>query len=332
MRIRNKRGWELPESAATPEHVYLNRRRLLGALGLGGGALVAGAAAWRFSMPKGPPAVASASLAPDPSTGLYPVARNDRYRLDRPLTDAALATSYNNFYEFGSSKQISDAAQALRIRPWQVALDGLVEQPQTLEIDDLLRRMPLEERLYRHRCVEAWSMAVPWSGFPLEALVELARPLGSAKYLQMTSFQDPEMAPGQRQSWYPWPYTEGLTIAEATNELAFIATGLYGQPIPRQNGAPLRLAVPWKYGFKSAKSIVRFSFTEDRPQTFWQTIQAAEYGFWANVNPEVPHPRWSQAMERVLGTDERVRTQLFNGYGAYVADLYKDLQGERLYA
>jgi methionine sulfoxide reductase catalytic subunit len=332
MSIRRKRGWELPESAATPEQVYLNRRRLLGALGLGGGALVAGAAAWRFGMPEGPPAALAASVAPDPSAGRYPVARNDRYQLDRPLTDEALATSYNNFYEFGSSKQISDAAQALRIRPWQVAIDGLVEKPQTLEIDDLLARMPLEERLYRHRCVEAWSMAVPWSGFPLKALVELARPLGSAKYLQMTSFQDPEMAPGQRQSWYPWPYTEGLTIAEATNELAFIATGLYGKPIPRQNGAPLRLAVPWKYGFKSVKSIIRFTFTEDRPATFWETIQASEYGFWANVNPEVPHPRWSQAMERVLGTDQRVRTQLFNGYGEFVADLYQGLDGERLFA
>ncbi len=347
MPIRKKRGWALPESAATPEPVYRNRRRLLGALGLGGGALIAGAAAWRLGMADGPPAVAAASAArrsatttevgagsqaSDPSAGLYPVARNDRYRLDRPLTDQSLVTAYNNFYEFGSDKQISDRAQALRLRPWQVALDGLVEKPQTFAIDDLLARMPLEERLYRHRCVEAWSMAVPWSGFPLEALVELARPLGSAKYLQMTSFQDPETAPGQRQSWYPWPYTEGLTIAEATNELAFIATGLYGQPLPRQNGAPLRLAVPWKYGFKSVKSIVRFTFTEARPQTFWQTIQAAEYGFWANVNPAVPHPRWSQAMERVLGTDQRVRTQLFNGYGAYVADLYKDLDSERLYA
>jgi methionine sulfoxide reductase catalytic subunit len=332
MPIRRKRGWELPERAATPEPVYLNLRRLLGALGLGGGALIAGAAVWRFGMPEGPPAVAAASVEPDPSAGRYPVARNDRYPLDRPLTAETYATGYNNFYEFGSDKQISDRAQALRIRPWQVVLDGLVDKPQTLGIDDLLARMPLEERLYRHRCVEAWSMAVPWSGFPLRALVELARPQGSAKYLQMTSFQDPDMAPGQRQSWYPWPYTEGLTIAEATHELAFIATGLYGKPIPRQNGAPLRLAVPWKYGFKSVKSIVRFTFTEDRPATFWQTIQAAEYGFWANVNPAVPHPRWSQAMERVLGTDQRVRTQLFNGYGAYVAGLYTGLEGERLYA
>jgi methionine sulfoxide reductase catalytic subunit len=331
MTIRKKRGWELPERAATPESTYLNRRRILGALGAGG-AILAAPALLRRMTPTPPPAAHAAALAADPSSALYPVARNPRYELDRALTDESLATSYNNFYEFGSHKSIAEAAQALPIRPWQVALDGLVEQPQTLEVDDLLRRMPLEERLYRHRCVEAWSMAVPWSGFALRALVDLARPLGSAKYLQMTTFEDPETAPGQRQAWYPWPYVEGLTIAEATNELAFIATGLYGKPIPRQNGAPLRLAVPWKYGFKSVKSIVRFTFTEARPKTFWETIQAAEYGFWANVNPEVPHPRWSQASERVLGTDERVPTQLFNGYAEYVADLYRGLDGERLYA
>jgi sulfoxide reductase catalytic subunit YedY len=332
MLIRKRRGWELPESAATPEHTYLNRRRLLGALGAGGAILAAPLILRTTMTRKAPPEVSEPTTAPDPSAALYPVPRNPRYQLDRPLTAESYVTAYNNFYEYGSHKSIAAAAQALRIRPWQVALDGLVERPQTLEIDDLLRRMPLEERLYRHRCVEAWSMAVPWSGFALKALVDLARPLAGARYLQMTTFEDPEMAPGQRQDWYPWPYTEGLTLAEATNELAFIATGLYGKPIPKQDGAPLRLAVPWKYGFKSVKSIVRFTFTEARPQTFWETIQPSEYGFWANVNPAVPHPRWSQAMERVLGTDERVRTQLFNGYAEFVAGLYTDLQGERLYA
>ena len=192
-----------------------------------------------------------------------------------------------------------------------------------VDIDDLLARMPLEERLYRHRCVEAWAMAVPWSGFPLRALVEMARPLGSAKYVTMTTFQDSEVAPGQQEFWYPWPYVEGLTITEATNELAFIATGLYGKPIPKQNGAPLRLAVPWKYGFKSVKSIVRFEFTETRPRTFWEEIQPREYGFWANVNPMVSHPRWSQASERLLGSGERVPTQIFIGYSDQVAHLYK---------
>jgi sulfoxide reductase catalytic subunit YedY len=191
--------------------------------------------------------------------------------------------------------------------------------------------MPLEERVYRHRCVEAWSMTVPWTGFPLRALLDAAQPLGAARYVKMTTFMDPDTASGQRQPWYPWPYVEGLTIAEAAHDLSFIATGLYGKPLPRQNGAPLRLATPWKYGFKSVKSIVHFELTAERPTSFWEAIQASEYGFWANVNPEVPHPRWSQASERVLGTDEQVPTLLLNGYAAEVASLYTDLQSENLY-
>jgi sulfoxide reductase catalytic subunit YedY len=247
------------------------------------------------------------------------------------VTDAEYATTYNNYYEFGSSKNIWQKAQALPIRPWMVTIDGMVEKEMQIGVDELLAKMPLEERLYRHRCVEAWSMAVPWSGFQLSALVDLARPLGSAKYLRMETFHDPDNARGQAASWYPWPYIEGLTLAEARNELAFIATGLYGKVMPKQNGAPLRLAAPWKYGFKSTKGIVRFSFTDQRPKTFWETVGPREYGFWANVNPEVPHPRWSQASERVLGTDGRVETQLFNGYGEFVADLYTGMENERLY-
>jgi sulfoxide reductase catalytic subunit YedY len=191
--------------------------------------------------------------------------------------------------------------------------------------------MPLEERLYRHRCVEAWSMAIPWSGFPLGKLVELAKPLGSATYLCMETFLDPSAASGQRATWYPWPYVEGLTMAEATNELAFLVTGAYGKPVSKQQGAPLRLAVPWKYGFKSIKSITRFSFTDQRPKSFWEALQGAEYGFWANINPEVSHPRWSQASEELIGTGERRPTLLFNGYGDYVADIYKGLDGEHLW-
>ena len=174
-------------------------------------------------------------------------------------------------------------------------------------------------------------MAIPWTGFAFPKLVELAKPLSSAKYVRMETFLDPATAPAQKQTWYPWPYIEGLTMAEATNELAFVVTGLYGKPVPKQNGAPLRLVTPWKYGFKSIKSIISFSFTDERPVSFWEKLQSTEYGFWANVNPEVPHPRWSQAMERVLGTGERVPTLLYNGYGDYVADLYKGLEGERLY-
>jgi sulfoxide reductase catalytic subunit YedY len=247
------------------------------------------------------------------------------------LTPEKIATTYNNFYEFGSHKQIWQAAQDLRIRPWEVKIDGLVEKEITVGIDDLLAKMPLEERLYRHRCVEAWSMDVPWSGFAMKALVEFAKPLGSAKYVRMETFHDKDMAPGQRQFWYPWPYTEGVTMAEATNELAFLVTGMYGKPVPKQNGAPLRLALPWKYGFKSVKSIVHFSFTEERPKTFWEEIAANEYGFWANVNPEVPHPRWTQARETSITTGEKVPTRLYNGYGEFVAHLYEDLGKERLY-
>jgi sulfoxide reductase catalytic subunit YedY len=325
MLIRSRRGWELPESAATPEDIFLNRRTLLkAALAVPGiaaaGSLIA------------PAALAQGEVASDdPTAPLYPVQRNPRFTLDRPLTDPAEPTTYTNFYEFGSQKNIWRQARSLKVRPWTVTFGGMVEQEQTIDIDTLIARMPLEERLYRHRCVEAWSMAVPWSGFPMKALIDFARPTGSAKYVVMSTFQNPDMASGQRQFWYPWPYVEGLTMAEATNELAFMVTGLYGKPVPKQNGAPLRLAVPWKYGFKSIKSIVSFTFTDQRPVSFWEQIQASEYGFWANVNPEVPHPRWSQATERVLGTNAMVPTQLYNGYGDFVAELYKGLEGERLY-
>jgi len=324
MLIKRQRGWELPESAATPEHLFRRRRELLKGIAAGPALLAAGMAAGRRAF----------ADEESPWAELYPVERNPAYELDErlpELTDETLVTAYNNFYEFGSHKQIWRAAQALEVQPWTITIDGLVEEERTLDADELIRRMPLEERVYRLRCVEAWSMAVPWSGFPLAALVDFARPLGSAKYLRMETFEDSGLAPGQRQFWYPWPYIEGLTMAEATNELAFIATGLYGKPMPKQNGAPLRLAVPWKYGFKSIKSIVRFTFTEERPVSFWEEIQGSEYGFWANVNPEVPHPRWSQAMEEPLGADEKVPTVIYNGYGEFVADLYEGLEGERLF-
>ena len=318
MLIRRKKGWELRESAATPESAYLDRRALLT---MAVGSMLAPALA----------PVPAQAAEEDPSAGLYPVKRNPRYTLDRPITDAKYSEHYNNFYEFGSEKSIADDAQALKIRPWTVKIDGMVERPIEIGIDDLLKKMPLEERLYRHRCVEAWSMAVPWSGFPMAALLTFAKPLGSAKYVRMETFVDAAQAPGQKQFWYPWPYIEGVTMAEANNELAFMVTGMYGKPVPKQDGAPLRIALPWKYGFKSIKSIVRVSFTDKQPTTFWQTVGSDEYGFWANVNPEVPHPRWSQATERVLGTDERVPTLKWNGYGEYVAHLYDGLQNEKLF-
>jgi methionine sulfoxide reductase catalytic subunit len=318
MPVRRRRGWELPDGAVTPEAAFLNRRSLLTTMGLG--SILAPAL--------GAPVAAAEE---DPSTGLYPVKRNPRYVLDRPLTPAKYAEYYNNFYEFGMDKGVADRAQALKIRPWMIKVDGMVEKPFTVGIDDLLRRMPLEERLYRHRCVEAWSMAVPWSGFPMAAFVAYAKPLGSAKYVRMETFLDPGVAAGQKQFWYPWPYVEGVTIAEANNELAFMVTGMYGRPVPKQDGAPLRLALPWKYGFKSVKSIVHVSFTDKRPVSYWEALAADEYGFWANVNPAVPHPRWSQETERVLGSDERVPTLIWNGYGAYVAHLYDGLKDERLF-
>ncbi|MGH7112880.1 MAG: protein-methionine-sulfoxide reductase catalytic subunit MsrP [Stellaceae bacterium] len=323
MLIRRNKGWQLPDSAATPEGVYLGRRSLLKAMGIGS-MLAPGLAA-----AIGAPAALAADE--DPSAALYPFKRNPRYTLDRPITDAKYSENYNNFYEYGSEKGIADDAQQLKIRPWTVKIDGMVEKPIEIGIDDLLKKMPLEERLYRHRCVEAWSIAVPWSGFAMVALVDFARPLGSAKYLRTQTFLDPAEAPGQKQFWYPWPYIEGLTIAEAKNELAFVATGMYGKPLPKQDGAPLRLVVPWKYGFKSAKSIVRVSFTDQQPVSFWQNVQGDEYGFWANVNPAVPHPRWSQATERVIGTDERVPTLIWNGYGEYVAHLYDGMQGQKIF-
>jgi methionine sulfoxide reductase catalytic subunit len=319
MNVIRRRGWELPDRVATPEYLFFNRRSFLAATGA---TLVAPVVA----------AAQGAADASDPSAHLYPAKRNEKYVLDRPITDEAINTTYNNFYEFGSAKTISRAAQALKVRPWTVKIDGMVTKPFEIGLDDLLAKMPLEERLYRHRCVEAWSMAIPWSGFPLAKLVELAQPLGSAKYLRMETFLDREMAPGQRAVWYPWPYVEGLTIPEATSELAFLVTGAYGKPVSKSQGAPLRLAVPWKYGFKSIKSIVRFNFTDQRPKTFWEALQASEYGFWANVNPQVPHPRWSQAAEELIGTGERRPTLLFNGYADYVANLYQGLESERLWA
>jgi len=321
MHVIRRRGWEIPERLATPEEFFFNRRAFLAA---------SGAAAISLS-----PEVALAQRIadlPDPSADLYPAKRNEKYALDRPLTDEKVNGNYNNFYEFGSSKTITKAAQALKLRPWTISIDGMVEKPMEVGIDDLVRKFPIEERLYRHRCVEAWSMTIPWSGFPLAKLVDMARPLSSAKYLRMETFLDKSIAPGQRQTWFPWPYVEGVTMAEAMNELSFLATGAYGKPIAKQHGAPIRLALPWKYGFKHIKSIKRVTFTDKRPKGYWEELQASEYGFWANVNPDVAHPRWSQATEELIGFNERRPTLLFNGYGEYVADLYKGLEGERLWA
>jgi sulfoxide reductase catalytic subunit YedY len=229
------------------------------------------------------------------------------------------------------SKSVTDAAAALVSDPWTIEIAGMVNTPRRIGFDELMKQVTLEERVYRHRCVEAWAMTVPWVGFPLAALVKLAEPLGSASYVKFTTLADTKTMPGLRQSWYPWPYTEGLTMQEAMNELTFLSVGMYGKTIPPQDGAPIRLTVPWKYGFKSAKSIVRVEFTDQQPLSFWQQLQDSEYGFWANVNPDVPHPRWSQAEERLLGTGESVPTRIWNGYGEYVASMYADKTKERLF-
>jgi sulfoxide reductase catalytic subunit YedY len=323
MNVIRRRGWQIPDRFATPEHLAFSRRTVL-----------TGAASTLALAPYAANAQRLTDVAnlPDPSADLYPVKHNEKYALDRPITDEKVNGSYNNFYEFGTSKNVTTAAQALTIRPWTVKIDGMVEKPMEVGIDDLIRKLTLEERTYRHRCVEAWGMAIAWTGFPFAKLVEFARPLGSAQYVRMETFLDKKMAPGQRQPWYPWPYVEGVTMAEATNELAFLVTGAYGHPLARQHGAPLRLALPWKYGFKSIKSIVSFNFTDKRPRGMWEALQPSEYGFWANVNPQVPHPRWSQASEEIIGTGERRPTLLFNGYGEFVADLYKGLDSERLWA
>ncbi len=324
MLIKSPPAWNIPERETTPEGIYLNRREMM--KGAAAGTMLAAS-----SMIGAGSALAAQPWDDDPSAKLYPVARNEAYTVARGITPEDLNSKYNNFYEFGSHKQIFRAARRLNVRPWTIKIDGMVEKEMEIDIDDLLAKMPLEERIYRHRCVEAWSMTIPWSGFALKALVDLAAPLGSAKYIEMKTFMDPDVASGQKQFWYPWAYTEGLTMAEATNELAFLVTGTYGHPALNQHGAPLRLAVPWKYGFKSIKSIVQFHFTDKRPTSFWEDIAGKEYGFWANVNPDVPHPRWSQATERALGADKRVPTLIYNGYAEQVAGLYKGMESESLF-
>ncbi len=212
----------------------------------------------------------------------------------------------------------------------KMVIHGMVKQPRTYDLDDLLKQVQLEERIYRHRCVETWAMTVPWSGFALSQLLALVEPLASAKYVMFETAQDKTMR-GLNAPFYPWPYTEGLAMDEAANDMAFMVTGMYGKPVPPQNGGPLRIALPWKYGFKSAKSIVKITFTDKKPTTFWEGIGPGEYGFWANVNPTVPHPRWSQARERLLGSNEMVPTQIYNGYGDFVAGLYSDRKSEKLF-
>jgi methionine sulfoxide reductase catalytic subunit len=305
MLIKVPKGWEIPEREATPEGIYLNRRQIL----LGAGFL----------------SVQTLLRAATESTVPYPAHRNPEFVLDRTITAEQAATGYNNFYEFhGTDKEaVKNLVGKFVTRPWTVEVTGLVKKPQTLDVDNLERSMPLEERLYRHRCVEAWAMAVPWTGFPFSEIVKLAEPKPEAKFVRFISAKKDKEMPGvPSQPWYPWPYFEGLRMDEAMNPLAFVVTGLYGKRLPKQNGAPIRMVLPWKYGYKSAKSIVKIEFVKSQPQTFWHQVAADEYGFYSNVNPNKPHPRWSQAVERLIPNMERRQTMMYNGYEKWAAGMY----------
>ena len=300
-----KRPDDIRPSEITPPAVYAERRRFLQLSGAGAAALALGGPGALFAAPAGLPG----PIAPSPlSTLEEPTPRKD-------------VVSYNNYYEFGTDKRDpARNAHALKTRPWTVTVDGLVGKPRTFDIDEILKLAPLEERIYRLRCVEAWSMVVPWVGFPLSALLKQVDPLGSAKYVEFTTLYDPDTM--TRLPVLDWPYKEGLRLDEAMHPLTLMAVGLYGATLPNQNGAPLRLVVPWKYGFKSAKSIVRIRLTDTQPNTAWNDAAPSEYGFYSNVNPDVDHPRWSQAKERRIGEFLKRPTLPFNGYAEQVAGLY----------
>lgn len=324
--IKTRKNWELPERLAISEEGYINRRRFLKQLGFAGlGTLGLMTGCFRGSSEAGVETYDGdlKSTIPKPSPP-YPPSRNPQYTVDRMITTETSVASYNNFYEFTTDKdRVWQLAQNLETRPWQVEVGGLVQNKRTFDLDDLVNSFDLEERVYRFRCVEAWSMVVPWVGFPFSKLIDAVQPLASAKYVRMLTFMRPQQAVGQRkQDWYPWPYYEGLSMAEAMNELTLLTTGMFGHALPKQNGAPVRLIVPWKYGYKSIKSVVRIEFVRSQPPTFWNDLAPHEYGFVSNVDPNVPHPRWSQATERVIDTGERVPTLIYNGYGEQVAHLY----------
>ena len=310
MFLKKNKVWNLKESSITSESIFNSRRKTIKNLAIG--SLI----------------VPSASLIPFTAfSSFYPPITNNFYKVDRDLTKESLATTYTNFYEFGSSKNIWRRAAQLKTDPWILTIDGLVNKPLTIDVNDLLKKIGgIEERVYRFRCVEAWSMTVPWAGFPVNKILSLVEPKTDAKFVKFETFFNPDIAPGQKQKWYPWPYQEGITVEEAKNDLSFIATGIYGKELPNQNGAPLRLILPWKYGFKSIKSIVKISFVNKRPIGLWEKLAPKEYGFWANVNPNIPHPRWSQKSEQQLGVDGRIPTIIYNGYGDHVASMYNKLE------
>jgi sulfoxide reductase catalytic subunit YedY len=326
-----RQTWDLPQSRHTPPEIFFagkaRRREFLKAIGIGG--IAASGLLIGCSEPD-PQVVEQAGKAPEPPIAFrdrYPAERNPRFEYGRPETAKIEAATYTNFYEFSTGKDSWRRVGKFSPSPWSVEVTGLCNKPRSFDLDDIYSLFSLEERAYRHRCVETWAMCVPWTGFPLRELVKLVEPKASAKYLAFTTFTDRVVMPGVESggSDFPWPYTESLTIDEAMNELTLLTTGVYGEPLPKQHGAPVRVVVPWKYGFKGAKSIASITLTDKQPATFWNTVQPDEYGTVANVNPHVPHPRWSQAREWMLpDRADSYPTEIFNGYGDYVASLYPD--------
>ena len=308
----------IKSSEITPEHVFNNRRQFMKGVGAAAiGAAVLAACAPAVATP------APTSSAGSPDAGGTAAGGQLTDELGDPANTYEQITNYNNYYEFDTDKQaVAKLAANFPTSPWSVQVGGLVRNPKTYGIEDILKTFEQEERIYRLRCVEAWSMVIPWQGFPLAKLLKEVEPTADAKYLRFESVLDPENMPGQRSNWFDWPYVEGLRLDEAINDLAILATGLYGKPMPAQNGAPIRLVVPWKYGFKSIKGIVKIDLVAEQPTSLWMASAPREYGFYANVNPEVSHPRWSQASERRIGESGRRRTLPFNGYADEVASLY----------
>ncbi len=316
---------KIKPSEITPERVYLSRRKFM----IGIGALALGSAVMSACSPAAtPPAAGGAAVSTDsptaePGATSAPQAGQAADELGGQVNSYDAITQYNNYYEFSMSKQaVADLSKDFKTTPWTVAVGGLVNQPRTYDIDDLRTKFTQQERIYRMRCVEGWSMVIPWLGFPLGALLKEVEPTSKAKYVRFETVLRPEEMPGQRDPWFNWPYVEGLRLDEAMNDLAILSTGLYGKWLPPQNGAPIRLVVPWKYGFKSIKGIVKIDLVEEMPTSLWMNSAPQEYGFYANVNPEVAHPRWSQATERRIGEVQRRPTLMFNGYEQEVAHLY----------
>ena len=318
-------------SEITPSKIWHQRRGLLRAFAAQG--LLAPGLIGKTSAA----AAQVATLTPPKATGLAALAAKPSAfsTLEKPSSHRDV-TSYNNFYEFGTDKEDpAGYAGTLRIRPWTIRLEGEIAKPRTIDIETLLRLAPMEERIYRMRCVEGWSMVIPWLGYPLSALIKQVEPLGQAKFVEFQTLADPQQMPGLRSSVIQWPYTEGLRLDEAMHPLTLLSFGLYGEVLPKQNGAPVRLVVPWKYGFKSAKSVVRIRFVEKQPMNSWMQSAPREYGFYSNVNPEVAHPRWSQATERRIGEDgllsRKRKTLMFNGYAEQVSGLYAGMDLRKFY-